>query len=397
MTHHAERDLLLDLAYGELSDADARRVRAHVAGCASCRAELERMQGTRELMRTLPEVPAPERGERVLLAAAREAAEKARAPRGLPRWLFPAVALAATVVVVTAVSLREGHEVAGTMAERSDDLMKPAAPAAAPAAPANDAEARTAPVELRAQKKAEQAREEDHRFAEPPPPAPEPRRAAAKAAPAREPEADREGVVGGVPGSNVGSAAGGAAAAQDGVAEAAQGRVRDRDVLEAGAQAHASPRPGAAPPAPRPAAQPPASGELSAVDDQRPVRSEAAPAARAPVPAAPPAAAAAERKVSKRALADEPAPEVRTFPSCPGESRRELLRDAAGRVRRYVREGEAEGRRVRVELEFDAAGALVSERARDLATGEAVSPRLLPGLPRSAAQVAPDAPPRCGP
>ena len=73
MTDHAERDLLLDLAYGELDDRAARRVREHVAGCASCRAELDELQGTRRLMSALPELPAPERGERILVAAAREA------------------------------------------------------------------------------------------------------------------------------------------------------------------------------------------------------------------------------------------------------------------------------------------------------------------------------------
>ncbi|MFT3913760.1 MAG: zf-HC2 domain-containing protein [Anaeromyxobacteraceae bacterium] len=377
MNDHAERDLLLDLAYGELSDADARRVRAHVAGCASCRAELARMQGTRQLMGALPEVPAPERGERVLLAAAREAAGRARAPRGLPRWLVPAVALAATVTVVTAVSLREGREAAGHMAERPDVLMKPAAPPEV--------------------EKADRAvAEERSRHAEPPPaalpaPPPTPRRAAAKAAPAREAEHAGEGEVGGVYGAAGGGAASSKAAAPaaDAPAEGSLQRLQDRD--------DAGPRPGAPapPPAPEAAAQPPASGELAAEDDRRPVRSEAAPApaARAPAPAAP----APAKKAEQRALASGPAPEVRTFPSCPGESRREVVRDAAGRVRRYVREGEAEGRQVRVELEFDAAGALTAERARDLATGAAVSPRLLPGLPRAAAQVDPRAPPRCGP
>jgi len=52
---------------------------------------------------------------------------------------------------------------------------------------------------------------------------------------------------------------------------------------------------------------------------------------------------------------------------------------------------------VRVELEFGPDGALTASRGRDLATGAAVSADVLPGLPRSAAQVDPDAPPRCGP
>ncbi len=75
MTHEELRDRLLDLACGELSPRDARAVEEHAAACEVCGAELARLRGTRRIMAALPEEPAPERGERILLAAAREAAD----------------------------------------------------------------------------------------------------------------------------------------------------------------------------------------------------------------------------------------------------------------------------------------------------------------------------------
>ena len=43
MTHPHEDHLLL-LAYGELPEADARELETHLAACARCRAQLERLE-----------------------------------------------------------------------------------------------------------------------------------------------------------------------------------------------------------------------------------------------------------------------------------------------------------------------------------------------------------------
>ncbi|HEX9053146.1 MAG TPA: zf-HC2 domain-containing protein, partial [Anaeromyxobacter sp.] len=106
MTRDAYRDRLLDLAYGELSGREAREVEAHAAGCEACRAELARIRGTRRIMAALPDEAAPERGERILLAAAREAAEARGGRRLAPRWLLAGAVVAASVAIVAAVSLR---------------------------------------------------------------------------------------------------------------------------------------------------------------------------------------------------------------------------------------------------------------------------------------------------
>lgn len=332
MTLHEERDLLLDLAYGELSEADARRVRDHVAGCEACRAELDQLLGTRRLVSALPVLEAPPRGEQALLAAARAQAARARPRPRAPRWLVPAVALAATITAVTVVTLEVGEEALAPVARR--EAPPPQAPAAAPGAAAEpEAPPATAPAPQPAERQA---------YAEAPPPSP-PLRAAPqrrKAAPAPE-------------------------------AAPAPAPAPEREVADADA------------PAPEVMAEAPAAAPP--------------PAAAAPAPRA--AARADERALSApeaAAGAASPAPEVRTFADCPGELRREIGRDGAGRVVRFAREGLVEGRRVRVELTFGQDGAVTSARGREVATGAAVPAGALPGLPRTAAQVDPDAPPRCG-
>ena len=92
MNHAAASEKLLELAYGELPPREARVVEAHVAGCDACRAELSSIRETRALMAQLPSEPPPERGEAIVLAAAREAAA-ARRPRPLlPTWLWAGTA-----------------------------------------------------------------------------------------------------------------------------------------------------------------------------------------------------------------------------------------------------------------------------------------------------------------
>ena len=394
MTAHAEQDLLLELSYGELPEREARRVRAHLAGCAECSAQLERIEGTRKLFSALPEEPAPAAGERILLAAAREAAERARPAGRLPRWLVPAAALAATVAVVSAVTLRLGplqREDERDVLMRAPVAQAPASPegVAAPevvsggsAAPADDAGPDQRAAEAMAAKPAEQPLEKKAsadrdrrpttapraaRYAEAPAPAPPPaaapgpaRRAeladAAKAEPAPEPKARFDAGVGEADAKEESGVVGGLASAPAPATAAPSGRAAAEDEVVRSRKAAA-----------------PAKGVARADE-----RAAAAPGAAGNGPG-------------------ELAPLVRDFPGCAGETRREIGRDAGGRVVRYVREGAAGGRRVRVELRFGPDGALVSTRAWDLDSGEPLPAGALPGLPRTAAQVDADAPPRCGP
>jgi len=362
---HPERDLVLDLAYGELPEREARRLRAHLEACADCRSELERIEGTRRLMSALPLEQAPERGERILLAAAREAAGRARPRWRMPGWLAGSLALAATVVVVTVVSIRIARESAGPLgaghdpnallptpapaeARRSEDSFAKApeerAVASAQAQPPSAPPARPSPGRLSAPKAA------GPRYAEPPPAVSREEDLARRDNAARPHDEERE-------------AKASLKAEEPGLAGA-----------PAGAMALQAPASSAEMEAPRAAAAkraaPAAAGGSAAADLARP-NGSLGPAATAP--------------------------DVRTFPGCAGESRREIGRDAAGRVVRYVREGSASGRRVRVELAFGPDGRLVRTQARDLDTGVEVPGEALPGLPRSAAEVDPGAAPRCGP
>ncbi|HEY6006227.1 MAG TPA: zf-HC2 domain-containing protein, partial [Anaeromyxobacter sp.] len=106
MTHDAFAEKLLDLAYGELPPREAGKVEAHAASCEACRAELARIRETRSLMARLPAEPAPEKGERILFAAARQAAEERAPRRRVPPWLWRSSLVAASVVLVVAVSYR---------------------------------------------------------------------------------------------------------------------------------------------------------------------------------------------------------------------------------------------------------------------------------------------------
>jgi len=142
-SHDTYRERLLDLAYGELGRRDARALRAHLEGCAECRAELARMTATRSAMSALPPEPAPERGEAVLLAAAREAARERRPKPFLPSWVWGASVGAVGVAAVALLAVRlagtvrspvsqpEGSELVSRSAQAGE--AKAAAPAAEPA------------------------------------------------------------------------------------------------------------------------------------------------------------------------------------------------------------------------------------------------------------------------
>jgi len=67
-------DLLMDLAYDELGEADAAEMRAHAVGCPDCREALESILLTRRLAARIPAAEAPAGWEAAVLELAAEAA-----------------------------------------------------------------------------------------------------------------------------------------------------------------------------------------------------------------------------------------------------------------------------------------------------------------------------------
>lgn len=400
MTHERFQERILDLAYGELTAGEARAVEAHAASCADCAAELARIRATRRLMGALPEEPAPESGERVLLAAAREAVrDRARVrSRLLPGWAWSASAVAALVVAVGAVSYRllelrpaaerAGEELLGSgpyaeapapaaLAEpqaakgaatsRAPDVAPPShAPVPAPHEPAAKRRGGEATTARRTAPRAEVAQAPAERLAHAPP-----------AQPQEEPTASAKA----------------ASRAESPVAEADAPSAAEAEVVAGFA------------------APPEVAREAPS---RRGVPAPRSRSAGAPAPAAAPAPAQAERAADAARVEDAPAEdalarygalraagalsgEVRTFPGCEGEAWRKVERDAGGRIVKYVREGRVSGVRVRVEHLFETDGRLALVKATDLDRGGAIDPGALGlTLPRDAAEADPDAPPRCG-
>ncbi|HVP66505.1 MAG TPA: zf-HC2 domain-containing protein [Anaeromyxobacteraceae bacterium] len=101
MTHEEARELLVDLAYGELAEAAAAEVRAHIGACEACREEWSRIGLTLSAVRRVPRDVPPEHGEAALFAAAQEAAERMARSRLRRRSLT--VRLAATAAAALAV------------------------------------------------------------------------------------------------------------------------------------------------------------------------------------------------------------------------------------------------------------------------------------------------------
>ncbi len=106
---HPQHEKLLELAYGELSVGDARRLELHLKGCTRCAEALSAIRRVRQTMSQLPAIQAPDRGMDSLLAYAGQAARRARSgASSTPTWwrrtLLPAAGLIAlaTVVVVGA-------------------------------------------------------------------------------------------------------------------------------------------------------------------------------------------------------------------------------------------------------------------------------------------------------
>lgn len=373
MTHEELRDRLLDLAYGELPRRVARRVEEHAASCEACRAELARIRDTRRLMSALPDEPAPEGGERILVAAAREAA-RGRAPTRRPsRWLWGGAVAAASVAAVVAVSYRLLELRPGPLARDGRDALlgdSPYARAPAPGAtgaPAGPSEEREAARGAQLEK------------------APRPSGRAPAGAVEREPAAPEPPRR-----KDVSRARQEAAAAPD--ADAA-GRERD-------------PAAGEEERAPAPTA-----GGAPAKSVRTPSRA-AAPDAPLGAASGPPAAAAAAPADATREDTDAPRAlaryaglrdagrlrgEIRTFADCEGETWRKVETDPSGRVVKYVREGRIGGQRLRIEHVYGEDGALSSATVRDLdAPGASVDADALGlALPRRASEAAIGAPPRC--
>jgi len=145
---HSHEDKLLDFAYGELPDGEARAMEAHVKGCHRCTGALENLRGVRATMAKLTPEPAPDAGLESLLAYAQQAArrtqeapEKKKSP-AWHRWLMPVTAVAAFslagVVAVQSLRAAKAPEAPAqlAMADRSSagTRSKAEAPSATPEA-----------------------------------------------------------------------------------------------------------------------------------------------------------------------------------------------------------------------------------------------------------------------
>src|SRR2546430_14906852 len=107
MTHESCQEQLLDLVYGELRAAEKAAVESRLGGCDACRGELEKIAGTRAVMRSLAPEPAPTHGEHLVLTAARHAAENAARPVPfLQPWVWKLSLSAALVAVVGGLSVK---------------------------------------------------------------------------------------------------------------------------------------------------------------------------------------------------------------------------------------------------------------------------------------------------
>ncbi len=396
MTHEELREQLLDLACGELAPRAARQVEEHAASCEACRSELAGMRATRRLMSALPEEPAPSGGERILLAAAREAASRREPRRMFAPWLWRASVAAIALAAVAGVSYR-------VMSLRPD----------APGREDPDA-LLGEPRYARAPQPAPAAEPEPPHAAAAPEPAVEPPRAPpvpqiADAAPLASKPAPVERRPARAPSAGSGRA-------DD--REKAYARERREDLALAAPEPAPPPSDGAgdapaneaaaAARAPEPSAELP--GAAGAVAGAVPDRFAAPPRAMAPAPAparraakaAPPAAS--EREASPRAEASTVSRyeelrrsgrlrvETRTFPGCDAELLRRVERDPSGAIVGYAWEARVGDRRLRYEVVYEPDGAVALARVVDAATGE-VERALF--RPPARGDLDLNAPPRC--
>jgi hypothetical protein len=364
MTHEELRDRLLDLAYGELAPRDARAVEQHAATCEACGVELARIRGTRRMMSALPQEAAPAEGERILLAAAREAV-RGRGRRRVPRWLWATPVVAASLAAVVAVSLRLGA-VAPSRREDPNALVGPSPYAQAPAAPAPAAAPPAAPPQSGSIAAAPDQAAPAERAA--PPPAPEKKRADA---PHRRDEESRWATAP-APGPAEDHAAPAAPAAPPPAAP----RAPPPPAAASGASGQAAPSAGSGPVAALRAA-PESKAEAPAPAPNRSARALAAPQA---APGASGADAAEASSLEERAASavtryeelrrsGRLRAEVRAFPACAREPWRRVERDPDGRIVSYAWESVSDGRRLRLEAIYGPDGSLALKRAVDAQTG----------------------------
>lgn len=384
MNHQALAEKVVDLALGALSPREAREVEAHVAGCARCAAELASLRGARQAMAALPPLPAPERGEAVLMAAARQAAEQAtrRPPGLLPRWLWGAAFGAASVAAAVLVTLQLSGAPPPSRFEEGREALLGREPATVAAAPERPEPQAAAPTSARA------GAAEPSRVG--------PAAAAANGAraevPRREGERFAKAEAASPPPARAGAAAAMKAPAPPPMPAALEAR-RDHARAAAPEEARAE-----------------AAAELAAPDPApaRRAREAVAGLADSKAPAPRPASAPASGSLSARAGQPPGAPraELRTFPGCPGERSRALTRDAAGRLLRRDRAGVLAGVPYQAEERYGEdgrlAGAVVRFGGREVSLGpaELAGDRLeaLPGLDLAlTAEAAEAAPPACGP
>jgi anti-sigma factor RsiW len=423
-SHETYREQLLDLAYGELGKREARALRAHLEGCPECRTELSRMTATRSAMSGLPAEPAPERGEAVLLAAAREAVRDRNRP-WLPSWVWGASVGVVGVAAVALVAVRLAGVVRPPVAQRDHDaLVSRSAQAEVPelSSPAADSASSNAAA------------------AEPAQPAPPPATEAPAAKPFKTvpaPKGDvakrKEGApatrgdgTGQLPRSTAGGSSVGDSAVREAAAEppprpapAASAAPTAPAAAPAEAQ-FAQPPPGAAPEGvlrrsrtldEREASPGPADDkDLSALEEKR----EAA----APVVGSA-GGAGMKARVAKSATEDaisryerlRAAGKLRTasatFEDCPGEASRQVETDEEGRVVKVTRRGAIQGAAFQAEQFYGADGQLGAVRYRaggtshELRLGAPGADAGAAGVPASllqptrAADAGPGAPPRC--
>jgi len=116
---------LLDYAYGELSEGEAKTVEAHLSACPQCADSLTAMKQVRRTMAQLPIAEAPQAGLESLLAYAQKAAETARArparQRRWLRWVVP-IGSAAALALVLVLSVNVMRRPVATVAFKPDDM-----------------------------------------------------------------------------------------------------------------------------------------------------------------------------------------------------------------------------------------------------------------------------------
>ncbi|ACG71484.1 Fe-S oxidoreductase [Anaeromyxobacter sp. K] len=450
-------DAILEHAYGELPAGEARALERHLEACDACRAELGRIRGTRALMSGLEEAPAPERGEAVLLAAAREAAGARGRRRRLPAWTWGAALSAAALVAVGAVSYRllalhpgpalrdDPEALLGRAAAPAPQAATEAATPAAPEAPAAAAAPAAGPDDVRAERTRPAAPPAPERRREPPP-----RLGAAKSAPAAAPSAVRAGEPEAdapvAPRTFLAPAPAQAPAPSPSTAERTfapptPAPTTERTVAppppapspSTAERTFAPPAPETAPapkstPAPKPTPAPAPRALRAEATEAAPAAAGSAPAAALEAVPAPEHAPGARRAATAARGQDQDAAaapagsdalarwralrqagalrgEVVTFTDCDGEAWRKVERDAQGRVVRYVRHGRLAGRAFEADLYYGEDGALALVRyreeggpwreARPPGTDGAIPEAAL--RPARAADARADAPPRCGP